>query len=249
MTALIQLLLWISLAAAGFFSCSMPALAHSPYFTQIEKIALPGGEIGEIRLIHGDGILDVDPVRAMIFNAEGKALARTHKTVPMVIVCATDHRCHAFDFKTNTILEPDYATFGDRFAVYDNWNFETGTEAWGFSARPATRSEIADANFVFAKDHKSYFAVPFILAAGLVGVVFWRLLHPLSPGRFKRVRRVAIIALRFAIAVFLFAGSLFWVWLSGITGEQWLSVSAAGCVTMLALMYLLRQLRARQAAA
>jgi len=33
-----------------------PAQAHSPYFTQAEKIVLPNGKMGELRLLHGDGI-------------------------------------------------------------------------------------------------------------------------------------------------------------------------------------------------
>ena len=32
------------------------ALAHRPYTTQVRKVALPEGQLGEVRLLHGDGI-------------------------------------------------------------------------------------------------------------------------------------------------------------------------------------------------
>ena len=54
-------------------SCGkFPAFAHRPYYTQVEKIRLPNGDIGEVRLLNGDEIMVADPVRAVIVDPQNK---------------------------------------------------------------------------------------------------------------------------------------------------------------------------------
>ena len=52
---------WALLAFVVASLLASPAAAHRPFFTQVEAIQLPNGERGEVRLLHGDGILG--PIR------------------------------------------------------------------------------------------------------------------------------------------------------------------------------------------
>ena len=60
------------LALATLFAFVDTGHAHRPYFTQSAKIALPDGKIGEMRLLHGDGIFFTDPVRVIVIDASGR---------------------------------------------------------------------------------------------------------------------------------------------------------------------------------
>jgi hypothetical protein len=111
MAIFFQRLLQVLLIAGMAIPCSISALAHSPFFTQTEKLALPGGETGEIRLIHGDGILGPDPIWTVVVNAEGWVIARSEQALATVIVCRAEYRCHGFDLTRRLVLEPDPAAF------------------------------------------------------------------------------------------------------------------------------------------
>jgi hypothetical protein len=88
-----------------------PASAHSPYFTRTERITLPNGQAGELRLLHGDGIFFADPIRVLVLDAEGRLLARSHRTVPVALSCKPDHQCQVFDLAEDNVLELDPSTF------------------------------------------------------------------------------------------------------------------------------------------
>lgn len=135
------------LAAAIVFSG--PASAHRPYFTQVERILLPNGEVGEVRLLYGDGIMGPDPVRVILIDREGRLRARSEKALSMALSCRLDGRCTIFHFTHDRILEPDPATFRsgplvpglsseDRNGL---WDIEDGYEHWGFVAREPTATE------------------------------------------------------------------------------------------------------------
>lgn len=89
----------------------VPANAHRPYFTQIEKVLLPDGSIGEIRLLHGDGIFFADPTRVVVLDSSGRSLARSHPAVPMSLLCNQRHECRGFDLARHLVIEIDPATF------------------------------------------------------------------------------------------------------------------------------------------
>ncbi|MGO4387320.1 hypothetical protein AB4Y85_07260 [Microvirga sp. 2YAF29] len=138
------------LILVGIISGSAPAWAHRPYFTQVEKVRLPDGEMGEARLLNGDGILGPDPIRAIIVTAEGRLLARSHKSHSMTIICREEGQCLIFDFAAEKILEPVPSSFrqgplvpgladSDRDEL---WELEDGLENWGFASRDLSTGEM-----------------------------------------------------------------------------------------------------------
>ena len=141
----------ICLAIALILCGSQAALAHRPYFTQIEKIRLPNGEMGEARLLNGDGILGPDPVRVVVVDAQSRLLARSRKSGSMALVCREEGPCFIFDFSAGKILDLVPASF--RQGPYvpgpsDNernnlWDLEDGSESWGFVHRDPSFGEMA----------------------------------------------------------------------------------------------------------
>jgi hypothetical protein len=154
---------------------SSPASAHRPYYTQVEKILLPNGQIGELRLLNGDGILGPDPVRAVIVSPQGRLLAISSKTHSMAISCDDDRHCLIVDLMSDRVFELDPRTFrdgavqpaispGDRT---DDWDLEAETESWGFVTRPAGVAELSAANWALA--HEIYGALIFSAILGALG--------------------------------------------------------------------------------
>jgi hypothetical protein len=150
-----------------------PALAHRPYYTQVEKILLPNGEVGEVRLLNGDGIFAADPVRAVIVSPQGMLLALSPKTRSMAVSCDANHHClivdlvndRAFDLDPNSFragaVQPAI-TSGDRT---DDWDLEAEGESWGFAVRKANASELSAANWTLARQAPGAFILFGILGA------------------------------------------------------------------------------------
>ena len=99
------------IALGALLIVASPARAHRPYFTQVEKITLPDGQRGELRVLNGDGIFFADPQRVLLLNADGNLIARSYQAVPMVISCEHPDQCRIVDLSSDTILEIDPATF------------------------------------------------------------------------------------------------------------------------------------------
>jgi len=115
------------------------ASAHSPYYTQIAKIRFPDGQVGEVRLLHGDGIVYTDPVRPVIVDQQWRLVARGPKALSMIVSCNDEHRCLIVDLWQSRVLELDPASFRQgpvQPAVTgnstDHWELESGDESWGF---------------------------------------------------------------------------------------------------------------------
>jgi hypothetical protein len=136
-----------------------PALAHRPYYTQVEKILLPNGEIGEVRLLNGDGIFAADPVRAVIVSPQGMLLALSPKTRSMAVSCDANHHCLIVDLVDDRVFDLNPNSFragaaqpaitsGDRT---DDWDLEAEDESWGFAVRKANASERSAANWTLAR--------------------------------------------------------------------------------------------------
>jgi hypothetical protein len=130
-------------------AATSPASAHRPYFTQVEKLLLPNGEIGEARLLNGDGIIGPDPVRVIILDAQDRLLARSHKSRSMALSCQADRQCLIFDYSAGKVLDLVPASFRQGAPVpglsdearNDLWELEGGSENWGFALRSATPRE------------------------------------------------------------------------------------------------------------
>lgn len=163
------------------FAASGSALAHRPYFTQVEPIVLPDGQPGEMRLLHGDGIFIVDPVRILVLNREGQLLASSPQGIRMLLTCdRNEDSCWGYD-GTLSALVLDPASFrigpvvpgltdGERSGL---WPFEYQEEAWGFKVRYASISEIVRAELALARRAPRPFALLIALgvAAATLAVV------------------------------------------------------------------------------
>jgi hypothetical protein len=227
--------LTLTLAFIGLALAHSPALAHRPYYSQIERVRLADGEVGEVRLIHGDGIVFTDPVRPLIINSKGQLVARGPKTRSIVLSCNTDHSCFIIDLWSDHVYEPEMSSFrhgpvqpavqsGDRT---DDWDLEDGDESWGFAMREASTRELLRANLILAQ--QSLFGLAVIVAFAGLGAI------TLVPYRLNIQSRKARIAARI---VMFFAGTMillllvaitFWFsMLSGLTVELWLIPTVAG---------------------
>jgi len=216
-------------------SASGPALAHRPYYTRIETIRLPTGEIGELRLLNGDGIVFTDPVRPLLVSSEGRLLARGTKAHSIAVSCDDNHRCLIADLWNERVYELDPGSFrqgpmqpkvtdGDRT---DDWNLEGGDEAWGFTTRDATASELLQANLALAKECLSRLVFIAVFAGlGALAMVPIRLSI-----RSRLVRLLARTGLFVAGLLVFLLFSIVALWFSilgGLTFELWLIPTTVG---------------------
>ena len=155
--AIVTRMFFLTLALASAASGS--ALAHRPYFTQVESIVLPDGQPGEMRLLHGDGIFLADPVRILVLNREGQLLASSRRGMTMLLTCDCNERsCWGYDGAPSAlVLDPASfrmgpivpgLTDGERSGL---WPFEREEETWGFKVRYASISEIVRAELALAR--------------------------------------------------------------------------------------------------
>jgi hypothetical protein len=225
--------------AAILATVASPALAHRPYYTQIEKIRLPNAELGEVRLLKGDGIFFTDPVRPIVIDEQGHLIARGPKALSMTVSCGEDHRCVIVNLWDAHTLELDSASFrqgavqptiqrGDRT---DDWELEGGNESWGFSTREATSAEMWTANMVLAREAlNGLILTAFLGALGAVFVVPVRL--DISSKRRRFLTRAGLILIGSLILCFFVAVSLWMALLGGLTFELWIvSLATGACVT------------------
>lgn len=156
------------LFAIGAVSAAAPAAAHSPYFTQTEKLALPDGRIGEIRLLHGDGIFFSDPVRAIVIDEQGRPLARSSWSGAMIIACDGANRCRVYDLERWKRHDPDPAAFRVE-AVFDRENEDfwpvPGREGYGFAVRRMTPADFVRGHAAYVAQNRLFSAVAFAVGA------------------------------------------------------------------------------------
>jgi hypothetical protein len=232
-----------ALLVTAVIAGSIPALAHSPFFTQTEAMALPGGETGEIRLIHGDGILGPDPIWTVVINPQGSVIARSEAALAMVIVCRAEHRCHGFNLPRRLVLEPDPVTFKQGPDALDVWGVIGGIprgDGWGFRERPASAIEVMEATIAFAGNNTIAFLVPFIAAALSIGVFLKLRQWPPRKSRLTWLIWIGAVVLRLAIAAVLMLLSLAWAVLAALPDYLWFAFAALGAGSMLPLVYLIR---------
>lgn len=205
----------LTLALAAIPSSS--ALAHRPYFTDVETIRLPDGTMGEARLLNGDGILGPDPVRVLILDAGGRLLARSRKSVLMALSCRGDRRCLIFDLSRGKVLDLEPSSFRQGAAVpgaddRDNlWDLEDGEEAWGLAPREPTPGERLKSYGLLLRK-----CLPAIVINGLVGIACALIaLATLRLGKAKPTRTAGTAAAILAV-LGLIGGGLFLVLISGL---------------------------------
>jgi hypothetical protein len=224
--------------AVGLVMAASPASAHRPYYTQIEKIRLPNGELGEVRLLNGDGIFFTDPVRPIIVDQHSRLVARGPKALSLAVSCDNDHRCVIVDLWKSRVLELDPASFRQgplQPAVTrgptDDWNLEDGDESWGFSTRDATSDEMWAANLVLAREQRGgLILVAFLAGLGALFLVPIRL--DIVSKRRRFFTRAALLLVGSALFCFFTAASLWMATLGGLTFELWILSVATGACTV-----------------
>jgi hypothetical protein len=227
-----------------------PSKAHRPYFTAVQQIELPDGTLGEIRILHGDGIIVSDPMRSIVAGIDGRLLARTPHTQAMVILCSREHRCRAFDLRRNLVFETEPATFraGPIVPIRDDereylGEIERGDQSWGFRPRPASLFEIVEANFAYAPSRA--FNLALTAFRGVASLIIFAGLHrPRSTKRLNRLLWTGGVMLRLTFAAIAIVIGFFFAGLFGSTNLLWLASTAAGAVAVLSLVRLSQTYRA-----
>lgn len=91
--------------------------ASRPHVSEVRPLALPDGSPGRIELLHGDGFIAADPVRAQVRDSMGRVLAWTPAGVAAALSCpeaARTDACRAFVFGQApwpTVWVPDPAGY------------------------------------------------------------------------------------------------------------------------------------------
>lgn len=162
-----------------------PAEAHRPYFTDTEEL----GDGFRLRLLHGDGIIAPDPVRAVVVDADGVVHAISPLSRGMQIFCAGASdapECLVYDAANYRVLELDRAQWvsGRRIEPEDerlateypedmgqsrgfSWRSVTVWEAASFPVRTVFRYPVRTAVIV------TWFAV----FAGIWTAPAWRIIR------------------------------------------------------------------------
>jgi hypothetical protein len=237
-----------TMLAAMIVMAASAASAHLPYYTQIEKIRFPDGQVGEVRLLHGDGIVYTDPVRPVIVDQQSRLVALGPIAFSMIVSCDKERRCLIVDLWRSRVLELDPASFrqGRVQPAVNRWpmddlELEYRDENWGFSSRDATFVEMWTANWVMARERRNGLILSGVLTA--LGVLF---IMPISKRRRPVVR--AVVALVGSLAFCCFTAVSFWMAvIGGLTFELWIvSVVTGACITWI-VAALIKQRGRRQA--
>jgi len=216
-----------------------PASAHRPLFTQTAHLVLPNGEPGELRLLRGDGILGPDPVRALILDAKGSLVARSHRSHLIAVSCAVS--CKIFDLADNAILELEPSSFRPGPVIpgledHDRdklWALEAGDDTWGFRIRQASAIERVEGNWAMLAAGSFGFALMVVpgVIAGLIGLVT---VKRSASHEMTLMRGLAVCAAIFAIGCLVVVGFLFAI-LGPFTTELWLAATGLGVMVGLAI--------------
>lgn len=224
-------------ALAAILAAGDGAHAHRPYFTQIEKAVLPDGQMGEMRLLHGDGIIIADPVRVVLLDARGWIVARSHDSHSMVIMCDAANRCRVFDGEQSLMLDPDPTSFRPRALdggeAVNYWDSADGSESWGFDTRRASIRDNILGNLALAlgsKFHLTVFAVFGLLATFVAFFGIW------GPERTVGgvILWMTIVAARVFGGIIIASFSLLWLAMAGLNGKLWLLATCLGGAIVIA---------------
>jgi hypothetical protein len=222
--------------------------AHSPYFTKFEKIALPDGTTGEIRLLHGDGVILSDPVRVMILDAQGRPLARSPWAFAMLLDCDRGHRCRAFNFDRLLIHQPNPAAFRAEPALdlpNEDYSFNE-TEGHGFTTRLMTPLDLASGYAAYLTQHWIVSAVAVTTSGlGILFILFVNGSAPPTTWRDKAIHYLLFAVLGLAIMPIFMALTLVTLLFAAMPILLWFSLSAFGVLAAVLLFYGLRRLNAR----
>ena len=230
-SAALILAAFLATVAAG------PALAQFTNFIQVEKIRLPNGEMGEARLLKGDGIIGPDPVRVLLLDSQNRLLARSHKSLLMALSCEADGRCLIIDLSNSKILDLAPGSFRQGEHIPDlgsgsdvMWDLEQDEESWGFAPRtPTLRERLKSYGALVRK------TLVGLVFNGLVGIAVAQMIVGICfVAGTKRTERLDTIATVIAVAsitvwlVFLLLISGILSHMGGLPVKIWLMAQALG---------------------
>ena len=210
--------------------------------------------MGELRLLHGDGILFVDPIRVLALDEEGRMIARSPPSPSMALSCL-NARYRVFDPAEGAVLELDPSTFrtGAVVPAIDNpdrdlnWEFYgEDNKSWGWRWRKAEFFELIWGNLALAR--RISMCIGFTIMAGIVA-------GPALRGAFERkptvdqpilimsmarlIRRLILLMIGLAA---IFASFYLTVALSGSTLALWMIVLVGTAAVTLAISAALRRM-------
>jgi hypothetical protein len=225
------------------------AQAFDPRFISIEKITLPDGQTGEMRLLKGDAIFFANWLRVLVLDEKGHAIARSPRSHQMTFFCAGERNCLVVDLENYRTFELDPATFRSDLVVPEDRDqlagLGAGEEIWGFRVRHASLRELLSANFSLTKRLGVMLLFPF--AWGLItSLVFfgWRWRPQPRGSRFSGVVDAVVTALRLVGFVFVLCIGLFLLEAVGAAGDIWLVFLLAGAGLVPLVKWLNHQRRA-----
>lgn len=213
------ILLSILLTIAG------QVLAHAPYYTQVEKLEVQDGEGLSLKLLHGDGIIAGDPVRAVVVDSEFRVRAISPLALNLHIFCEQQEgsrRCSIYDSVAAVVYQLDLSSRALGPVIEEQGKPlrtaypEDMGQNFGFAQRPATLLEIVR----FEGDKVMSFPLVAVLSliwwtltALLYAPLAWRLY--LNKGRLQpwNLSSVLLILLRLGgVAGLLFIAIVGWAW-------------------------------------
>lgn len=222
--------------------------AHSPYFTRTEKIALPDGTTGQIRLLHGDGVILADPVRVMILDAQGRPLARSPWAFAMFLDCDRDHRCRAFNFDRLLVHQPNPAAFRAEPALdlaNEDYSFRE-TEGHGFTTRRMTPLDLVSGYAAYLTQHWIVSAIAVTTSGlGILFILFVNGSAPPTTWRDKALHYLLFAVLGLAVMPIFMALTLVTLLFAAMPILLWLSLSAFGAIAAILLFHGLKRLNTR----
>lgn len=161
------------------------AAAHSPYYTQTERLSWGGDRGAEIKLLHGDGIFFADPIRAVVVDTNGKLLAASPLSITLFIFCDRSNGrsdCIAYDELRQLIYTPNRSSMQTTQLLEIDGKPqeypEFQMEDYGFDTRNASFFEIIkfEALSVFRWPLLTVFAIAWwLIVWALITPLFWRL--------------------------------------------------------------------------
>ncbi|MGB0967744.1 MAG: hypothetical protein ACPGUX_06135 [Halocynthiibacter sp.] len=197
------------------------AMAHAPYYTQVGTFQTESGAEFSIKLLHGDGILGSDPVRAIVVNADGQVHAVSPLAGQLFLLCdGSVSGCNVYDGATREVHELNLADWWAGGMTVEESSkpslhpFDMG-EDYGFVQRQATIGEILKYELLKICAYPTFalFALIWwsVIVALLVPMV-WKLIAvrgkilPMSfLGVSVVVARLAIAGLLLLLTLFVFA--------------------------------------------
>jgi hypothetical protein len=238
-----RVLLWaIAIALPLTMAHVDPSFSRAPILAGVIPVDLPDGQVGEMRLFHGDGVIVADPVRLIVLDATGHLVGYSHESFPVSIICSEARKCVGYDHPNGVILEfvPTTKFLGPVISdeLFAGLWFGPRNSTMNIRTRAPTWPEFAAANLQMAEGSQT--DLVFIVVAGACMALLALVLKAFAVGRglgFFVQLVLWIVALGLELALLLFS---FWPVYIGAMGEfVWLISLCSGalCIVVLWLAF------------